>query len=425
MADPLSTASGILTLTVFAFQSSRVLYQTVASFQHNQRTIRQLKEELEALSGALEALQETVTNADVDLTILRLPLLRCGRACEEFEALIVKCTAHSGGSKTSFRDWAKLRYMGDDIDGFKNMLAGYKSTIMIALGDANMVRTKASYRRTSAITMSVLKEYKDMITNTTVDLEEHLQEINDRLRTFSPPNPILSIESAAEQRQIQEERDSTQQCLKICAQVVTHIDQLQPTVFEDISTSPGAYQTPHTKLEGHSSARLFTADTFKTCKAKLSDANTKLESHLQDIDSRLRILALPGPRSSNEQAAEQEKIKEELDSIKQCLTICAQASTQANKERMNVFEDISTADDGHQVLVSTIGDLVSARRVTAGTRSRQWLGQMSDDSLQQLSHNYGHVVAEEPVESQAEASGHFEGRYGTGLTLNLADSKGK
>jgi len=138
MADPLSIASGVLTLTVFAFQSSRALYQTVASLQNNQRTVRQLKEELEALSGALEALQETITNVDIDLAILRLPLLRCGKACEEFEALIVKCTAHSGGSKTSFRDWAKLKYMGDDIVGFKNMLAGYKSTIMIALGDANM-----------------------------------------------------------------------------------------------------------------------------------------------------------------------------------------------------------------------------------------------------------------------------------------------
>lgn len=279
------------------------------------------------------------------------------------------------------------------------------------------VRTKASYRRTSAMTTSVLKEYKEMITNTTVDLEEHLQEINDRLKAFAPPGLTLSVECAAEQRQIQEERDSTQQCLKICAQVVTHIDQLQPTVFENISTSPGAYQAHTTKLEGHSSAKLFTADTFKICKEKLSDANTKLESHLQDINSRLRNLALPGPRSSNEQAAEQEKIQEELDSIKQCLAICAQASMQANKERTNVFEDISTADDGHQVLVSTIGDLISARRVTAGARSRQWLGQMSDDSLQQLSHNRGHVAAEGPVEPQAKASG-FEERHGAGLVLN-------
>ena len=138
MADPLSTASGLLTLVVFAFQSSQMLYQAVASFQSNQRTIRELKEELEALEGVLESLRETVTGTDTNLTTLKLPLLRCGKACKDFEAVIVKCTAHSGGPRTSFRDWAKLKYMGDDIVGFKNMLAGYKSTIIIALGDANM-----------------------------------------------------------------------------------------------------------------------------------------------------------------------------------------------------------------------------------------------------------------------------------------------
>lgn len=138
MADPVSTASGLLALTVFAFQSSKLLYQTVASFQSNQRTVRELREELQAFEGVLQSLLETVTKTDADLTALKLPLLRCGRACKDFEAVIVKCTAHSGGPRTSFRDWAKLQYMGDDIVEFKTMLAGYKSTICIALGDANM-----------------------------------------------------------------------------------------------------------------------------------------------------------------------------------------------------------------------------------------------------------------------------------------------
>ena len=39
----------------------------------------------------------------------------------------------------SFRDWAKFRYIGDDIVGFKNMLAGYKSTFTITLSDVNML----------------------------------------------------------------------------------------------------------------------------------------------------------------------------------------------------------------------------------------------------------------------------------------------
>jgi hypothetical protein len=138
MADPISTASGILTLVVFAFKSSKLLYDAVSSFQSNQRTVRELREELEALDGVLESLQDTATKTDADLTTLELPLLRCGKACKDFEAVITKCTARSGGPRTSFRDWAKLKYMGDDMAGFKNMLAGYKSTIIIALGNTNM-----------------------------------------------------------------------------------------------------------------------------------------------------------------------------------------------------------------------------------------------------------------------------------------------
>ena len=138
MADPVSMASGVLTLVVFAFQSSKILYQTVSSFQSNMRTVRELKEELEALDVVLKSLQETAASTNADLSALGLPLRQCGKACIDFEAIIVQCTAHSGGPRTSFRDWAKLKYMGEDIVGFKNMLAGYKSTIIIALGDANM-----------------------------------------------------------------------------------------------------------------------------------------------------------------------------------------------------------------------------------------------------------------------------------------------
>ncbi len=138
MVDPISIVSRLVALTAFAFQSSKTLYQVVQSFKSSRKAIRELKEELEALDRVLQSLHQAAGDSDTDLTGLELPVLRCGKACTEFEAMIVKCTAHSGGSRTSFRDWAKLKYIGDDIIGFKNMLAGYKSTISIALSSANL-----------------------------------------------------------------------------------------------------------------------------------------------------------------------------------------------------------------------------------------------------------------------------------------------
>ena len=139
MAEPIGLAAGLLALATFAFQSSITLYNTIQSFQSHPKRVRDLMEELEALSGVLGPLGETVSaTTDVDLSILDLPLLRCGNACKEFEQELLKCSSRSGGNRTSFREWAKLKYMGEDIDGFRRLLAGYKLTICIALTDANL-----------------------------------------------------------------------------------------------------------------------------------------------------------------------------------------------------------------------------------------------------------------------------------------------
>lgn len=137
MADPISLSSGLLTLIVFALQSGRSLHQEIRRFQTQAKVIRELKEELEALQGVLQTLQNTAGTSDIDLNMLELPLLQCGKACKEFHGLVTTFRG-SSGEKASWRDWAKLKYMGDDITGFKDMLAGYKLTITIALGGVNM-----------------------------------------------------------------------------------------------------------------------------------------------------------------------------------------------------------------------------------------------------------------------------------------------
>jgi hypothetical protein len=139
MAEPIGIASGLLALATFAFQCSISLYETVNSFRSHPKRVRDLLEELEALGAVLGPLADTVkATADIDLSALELPLLRCGSACREFQQEIVQCSLRSNDGRTNFRDWARLKYMGDDIDGFRRLLAGYKATINIALTDANL-----------------------------------------------------------------------------------------------------------------------------------------------------------------------------------------------------------------------------------------------------------------------------------------------
>ena len=138
MADGISLASGVVALTTFAFQSTKVLHELIESYRNKTRAVRELRDELEALEAVLKSLQGILSDPDVDLSALELPLLRCGEACGGFAKTIEKCTARSSTDKTSFRDWLLLTYRGRDIASFRNIIGAYKSTITIALADANM-----------------------------------------------------------------------------------------------------------------------------------------------------------------------------------------------------------------------------------------------------------------------------------------------
>ena len=138
MADPVSAASAVITLVTFGIKSSSTLYQTVKSFNSHHRYVRELRAELDALSLVLASLHQAILDDEADFTILKLPLFSCGSACVDFNTVVRKATANSNGSIANFRDWAKLKYLGDDIEGFKTLLAGYKSTITIAICDANL-----------------------------------------------------------------------------------------------------------------------------------------------------------------------------------------------------------------------------------------------------------------------------------------------
>ena len=94
MAEPIGLASGLLTLAVFTLQATTTLYSTVQSFQSHNKRVRDLLEELEALGSVLQPLSELIQNTtDGKLSLLDRPLLRCGKACHEFEQELLSCSS--------------------------------------------------------------------------------------------------------------------------------------------------------------------------------------------------------------------------------------------------------------------------------------------------------------------------------------------
>lgn len=86
---------------------------------------------------------------------------------------------------------------------------------------------------------------------------------------------------------------------------------------------------------------------------------------------------------------------------------------QAGQDRTNIFEDVSITDNGRQAIVSMIEDLISAKRITAGARLMQPMGQMSDESLQHFSRDRHHATEEKGP----KMGDGFEDRHGAGWTL--------
>jgi len=173
---------------------------------------------------------------------------------------------------------------------------------------------------------------------------EHLREFDNKLQIHSPP--CISDEAITERGQIQEEKDSTEQCLATCAKALEHIGQFQSNLSEefyrDIISIPG----------GLMSSKRATANALQECEDILTNTTVDLEEHIQEINSRLQTLFVRGVGMLGEDATIQ----------------------------TNVFEDVLAAQDAHQVIVSP-RNLISATRVTAGIDGRQWLGQMSDGTL--------------------------------------------
>jgi hypothetical protein len=132
----------------------------------------------------------------------------------------------------------------------------------------------------ATITTNVLKEYRTMIANTISDLEQHLQNINNRLQTISAQESKISEQNIAERTQLYEEIESTQQCLSICSQASEHIDKVQPSVLGNIPANQGDRQMTVTTFQGFLPAKQITNNALEDCRGMIANTTSELKIRL-------------------------------------------------------------------------------------------------------------------------------------------------
>jgi hypothetical protein len=180
----------------------------------------------------------------------------------------------------------------------------------------------------------------------------------------------FKVQADAEIDDVQAEIGRIQQCLNIYAEASARIRRIQDM------------DSPEKELiTTHNMARTPTLDLLDEYTKLLASTSSQLGKEVSDV--RLRLDRLTLHMQANEAARQEHSLKETH------LSIPSYSSGPLHQGGTNVFQAISAAEDSHQILVSTSGSPIHALNITAGLRSSQWMGQMSEVSLQLLSKDAG------------------------------------
>ncbi|KAL9002000.1 MAG: hypothetical protein Q9188_005052 [Gyalolechia gomerana] len=203
-AEALGLASGLLTLTVAAYKTSKSLYEAVSSFQSQRKTIKDIQAHVQSLVTLLEKIQEQIQSSqEIErLEPLQQPLNCCNTACQEMLEMLDACTTHGKDGRKSVRDWLNMRYHEKSFEDIKQRLVTYESTLGIAF-DSIMIHS---------ITQDSLAQIKNSIDGTREDIEDQLDQVQ---QTISTAEASLREVLQDDQARLQSSLDSLAQAQKI------------------------------------------------------------------------------------------------------------------------------------------------------------------------------------------------------------------
>lgn len=133
MADSVGVDSRPDNPATRALHLSNTLNEIAKNLGAQNPRVNNFQDELEDLCGVLGELTDKVDETGFDLAELDCPLMQCGSACKDFGQELMTCLSRSGSGPLRLQD---LRYMGDNIVSFTELLAMYKHTIIIVLEEA-------------------------------------------------------------------------------------------------------------------------------------------------------------------------------------------------------------------------------------------------------------------------------------------------
>lgn len=207
-----------------------------------------------------------------------------------------------------------------------------------------------------------------MIKDTAYSLEMRLQRIDERLTRITP-DETLDVGASID---LQNERDVTSQCLRICEDARSFLVSLQnrqPALLKGEPPSTANF------ARDQFDAELMTRQTLNQSRDTIVATIHRLQELLN------ATLSSEGPERDQQRL----RLQQDIDASKQCLEVCKEASNQVSHQKIHIIREVVADDDTDQVVVTTLADLFDVGKVLAKSGSAQLVGSMTDDTLQKLS----------------------------------------
>src|SRR3569833_1468391 len=219
-------------------------------------------------------------------------------------------------------------------------------THLISLSGTRLTR---SARHHSMLSHEVLERYSEMIKDTTYNLQIHLQRVDEKLASIaadSTDNPGTNVD-------LQDEREVTRQCLRICQDAMSYLENLQ-------DRQPSSPQVAAPRNAG-TVRNLFDAEVMT--RQTLNESRDRIVATMGRLQGRLDSLI---SSEGSEHESQRSRLQEDIYISKQCLEVCKAASDRVSYQKIHKNEKVSADDDTDQVVITTLADLFDVGKVWAG-----------------------------------------------------------
>jgi hypothetical protein len=229
----------------------------------------------------------------------------------------------------------------------------------------------------STLSVEAIQDCRSLLTTTTIDLEDRLETIMQKLESLGHGKSPASTAEAVVLERMEGERLSIEQALQLCVNLSQQIDELQRSLPKDDAFPRLCDPSP--------TPNMLVSEGLNGCKEYMVFALQRLEKHRREVADRLNVD--PAAATSSKDKVLLDNLQNEAETLRHGLRFFSNVDSYL-EEQMSNIENHAEGNDTIQLMVSTDGKPIKGKNSGFGDRLKQAGGHYDNLSLQQVSQDF-------------------------------------